>query len=107
MRDPGFYDRDSFNWDRLEVIRGSASMLFGRGSTGGAVNQVNKQPMLMNQNELSMTLGNGGYVRGTADFNLKTGEDSAVRLNALVNEGRQRRQPISAKPASRRPSAGA
>ena len=86
MRDPGFYDRDSFNWDRLEVIRGSASMLFGRGSTGGAVNQVNKQPMLINQNELSMTLGNGSYVRGTADFNLKTGDDSAVRLNALVNE---------------------
>ncbi|WP_374370586.1 TonB-dependent receptor [Piscinibacter sp.] len=86
MRDPGFYDRDSFNWDRLEVIRGSASMLFGRGSTGGAVNQVNKQPMLINQNELSMTLGNGSYVRGTADFNLKAGDDSAVRLNALVNE---------------------
>lgn len=35
MRDPAFYDRDSFNYDRVEVIRGSASMLFGRGSTGG------------------------------------------------------------------------
>lgn len=86
MRDPGFYDRDSFNWDRLEVIRGSASMLFGRGSTGGAVNQVNKQPMLMDQNELSMTLGNGGFVRGTGDFNVKTGEDAALRVNAMVNQ---------------------
>ncbi len=45
MRDPAFYDRDTFNWDRLEVLRGSASMLFGRGSTGGAVNQVRKQPL--------------------------------------------------------------
>ncbi len=86
MRDPGFYDRDSFNWDRLEVIRGSASMLFGRGSTGGAVNQVNKQPMLMDQNELSMTLGNGSFVRGTGDFNVKTGEDAALRVNAMVNQ---------------------
>lgn len=85
MRDPGFYDRDSFNWDRLEVIRGSASMLFGRGSTGGAVNQVNKQPRLLDQNELTMTVGNGGYVRGIGDFNLKVGENAAVRLNALVN----------------------
>ena len=85
MRDPGFYDRDSFNWDRLEVIRGSASMLFGRGSTGGAVNQVNKQPMLLDQNELSLTLGNGRYVRGTGDFNIKTGDNAAFRLNALVN----------------------
>ncbi len=86
MRDPGFYDRDSFNWDRLEVIRGSASMLFGRGSTGGAVNQVNKQPMLMNQNELSATLGTGGYLRATGDFNVKTGEEAAVRVNAVVNQ---------------------
>jgi catecholate siderophore receptor len=85
MRDPGFYDRDSFNWDRLEVIRGSASMLFGRGSTGGAVNQVNKQPRLIDQNELTMTVGNGGYVRAVGDFNLKVGENAAVRLNALLN----------------------
>ena len=44
IRDPAFYDRDTFNLDRLEVMRGSASMLFGRGSTGGAVNQVSKSP---------------------------------------------------------------
>ena len=86
MRDPGFYERDSFNWDRLEVIRGSASMLFGRGSTGGAVNQVNKQPMLLNQNELGVTMGTGNYARVTGDFNLKTGDDAAVRLNAMFNE---------------------
>ncbi len=86
MRDPGFYERDSFNWDRLEVLRGSASMLFGRGSTGGAVNQVAKQPMLLNQNEVSATLGNGGYLRTTGDFNLKTGENAAVRLNAMLNQ---------------------
>lgn len=83
MRDPAFYDRDSFNWDRLEVLRGSASMLFGRGSTGGAVNQVSKQPMLINQNELAITLGNGDYARITGDFNLKTGENAALRLNVM------------------------
>lgn len=83
MRDPAFYDRDSFNWDRLEVLRGSASMLFGRGSTGGAVNQVGKQPMLIDQNELGITLGNGEYARITGDFNLKTGENAALRLNVM------------------------
>ena len=39
MRDPAFYDRDTFGNDRIELLRGSASMLFGRGSTCGAVNQ--------------------------------------------------------------------
>ncbi len=85
MRDPGFYDRDSFNWDRLEVLRGSASMLFGRGSTGGAVNQVNKQPLLLNQGELSVTLGTGDYMRTTVDLNRKTGDDAAFRINALYS----------------------
>jgi catecholate siderophore receptor len=57
MRDPAFYDRDTFNNDRIEVLRGSASMLFGRGSTGGAVNQVSKMPRLINEHEVTTTLG--------------------------------------------------
>jgi catecholate siderophore receptor len=85
MRDPAFYERDSFNWDRLEVLRGSASMLFGRGSTGGAVNQVSKQPWGFTQHEVAFTLGSGGFLRGVADFNLRTGEDTALRINAMAN----------------------
>ena len=85
MRDPAFYERDSFNWDRLELLRGSASMLFGRGSTGGAVNQVSKQPGLLTQHEIAVTLGSAGYLRALVDFNLVTGEDAALRVNAMVN----------------------
>ncbi|MGE4242548.1 TonB-dependent receptor [Ramlibacter sp.] len=84
MRDPAFYERDTFNNDRIEVLRGSASMLFGRGSTGGAVNQVSKVPRLMNQHEVTTTLGNFAYKRLTGDFNWKTGEDAALRINAMA-----------------------
>jgi catecholate siderophore receptor len=87
LRDPAFYERDTFNWDRLEVLRGSASMLFGRGSTGGAVNQVSKLPTLYASNEVAVTLGNQGYLRGTADLNVKTGDNAAFRMNAMVNVG--------------------
>lgn len=83
MRDPAFYDRDTFNLDRLEVLRGSASMLFGRGSTGGAVNQVSKLPRLINQHEVTTTLGSHHYRRITGDFNIHTGENAALRLNAM------------------------
>ncbi len=85
MRDPAFYDRDSFNWDRLEVLRGSASMLFGRGSTGGAVNQVSKQPGLLDAHEISGTVGGGGFGRLTADVNRVIGENAAVRMNFMQN----------------------
>jgi catecholate siderophore receptor len=83
MRDPAMYDRDTFNNDRIDVLRGSASMLFGRGSTGGVVNQVSKQPLLINQHEVTATVGSQGYLRGTGDFNLRTGDDAALRLNVM------------------------
>jgi catecholate siderophore receptor len=86
MRDPAFYERDTFNLDRLEVLRGSASMLFGRGSTGGAVNQVSKQPRTIDENEVSATLGNHNYIRVTGDFNLQTGENAALRINAMATK---------------------
>ncbi|EHR69370.1 TonB-dependent siderophore receptor [Burkholderiales bacterium JOSHI_001] len=87
LRDPAFYERDSFNWDRLEVIRGSASMLFGRGSTGGAANQVSKLPRLLTEHEVSVTLGTGGTLRGTADLNFVTGENAALRVTAMSTQG--------------------
>ncbi|MEP7156021.1 MAG: TonB-dependent receptor [Betaproteobacteria bacterium] len=86
MRDPSQYDRDVFNYDRIEVMRGSASMLFGRGSTGGIVNQVTKKPLLADQNELVGTAGSRRYYRGTGDFNMRTGENSAARLNVMINK---------------------
>jgi catecholate siderophore receptor len=86
MRDPAFYDRDTFNNDRIELLRGSASMLFGRGSTGGAVNQVSKVPRLLNEHEVTTTLGSHGYARATGDFNFHTGQDAALRLNVMKNK---------------------
>ncbi|WP_241673063.1 TonB-dependent receptor [Lacisediminimonas profundi] len=83
MRDPSQYDRDTFNVDRVEVMRGSASMLFGRGSTGGVINQVTKKPFLSTQHEVMTTVGSHGNARVTGDFNFKTGENEALRLNVM------------------------
>jgi catecholate siderophore receptor len=89
LRDPAFYDRDTFSYDRVELLRGSASMLFGRGSTGGVVNQVHRQAFLDNANEVNFTLGSGDFMRFTGDFNLKTGERSALRINAMNTRAEQ------------------
>jgi len=83
MRDPAFYDRDTFNLDRLELLRGSASMLFGRGSTGGAVNQVNKVPRLIDEHQVDFTIGSHKYKRTVGDFNLQTSDDAALRMNVM------------------------
>lgn len=86
LRDGVLYERDTFNDDRVEVLKGSASMLFGKGSTGGLVNQVSKQPFLMTQHEVDYTLGTGSLHRLTGDFNFHTGENAAFRLNAMVHD---------------------
>jgi catecholate siderophore receptor len=86
IRDPAFYERDTFNLDRLEVLRGSASMLFGRGSTGGAVNQVSKQARLLDMNQVDLTLGSHHYKRAVVDMNVKLGDSSALRVNLMGTE---------------------
>lgn len=86
MRDPAFYDRDTFALDRVEVLRGSASLLFGRGSTGGAVNMVNKVPRLVDEHQVDLSVGSHGYKRAVGDFNIKTGESAALRLNAMATQ---------------------
>lgn len=85
MRDPAFYDRDTFFLDRVELLRGSASMLFGRGSTGGAVNQVTKQPRLVNESQIDATVGSYSARRLVGDFNVRTGETSAMRVDVMRN----------------------
>lgn len=86
IRDPGYYQRDAFNEDRLEVLRGSASLTFGRGSAAGAANQVSKEPWPWTQHEVGVTIGNDSYIRTTGDFNFDTGNDTAFRLNAMVTK---------------------
>ena len=86
MRDPAFYERDTFNNDRIELLRGSASMLFGRGSTGGVVNLVNKQPKDWTGSTVAATLGSFNYRRLTGDFNIETGDDSALRFTAMYTK---------------------
>lgn len=86
MRDIAQYNRDTFNTDRVEVLRGAASMLFGRGSTGGIINQVSKQPRLITEHEINATIGTDNYQRLQGDFNFKLNDDAALRINAMTTD---------------------
>ncbi|MFZ6686944.1 TonB-dependent receptor [Undibacterium sp. SXout11W] len=87
FRDRGQYYRDTFALDSIEVLMGPSSMLFGRGSTGGAINQVTKKPLLKNQTELTGSVTSNGLVRSTVDFNKVTSDTSAVRILAMAQDG--------------------
>ncbi len=83
IRDIAQYNRETFNLERIEVLRGSSSMLYGRGSTGGLVNQVSKLPGLVDRGTLAVTVGSFDYARATLDVNRRVGEDAAIRVNAM------------------------
>ncbi len=96
VRDIAQYNRETFNLTQIEVLRGSASMLFGRGSTGGVINQVSKTPFLTDRGSLALTLGNNDYRRLTMDANKVTGENQAMRLNLMATQTDSLRDALSA-----------
>lgn len=86
IRDFGSYYRDSFNYDAVEVLQGPASVEFGRGSTGGVVNQEQKQPLLHEAIGGSLQLGTNLMRRVTADVNeplTSLGPGTAFRMNVV------------------------
>ncbi len=88
MRDFGSYTRDPFDLEEVEVLQGPSSILFGRGSTGGVINQVSKIPTLQGFIRGEATGGTDSLLRGTADFDTPIaalGDGTAFRINAMVH----------------------
>ena len=83
IRDAAIYSRDSFNTEMVEVFKGPSAILFGRGSTGGAINQVSKAPTLAPIYAATMVGGTNGEVRATADIDQPIGDSAAIRINAM------------------------
>jgi catecholate siderophore receptor len=83
VRDLGQYARDAFNLESVEVFKGPSAVLFGRGSTGGVINQVSKAPGLAPAYVGSAVVGTGPLYRGTLDVNQPVSDSAAFRLNAL------------------------
>jgi catecholate siderophore receptor len=84
FRDRGQYYRDSFFLDSVEVLEGPSSMLFGRGSTGGVINQVSKAPTSRRMDELTALFSTYDQYRLTGDFNHPLSNDAAFRLAAVA-----------------------
>lgn len=87
IRDVAQIKRDTFNDQQIEVLRGSAAMLFGHGQAGGVINRVSKVPMMLDTGSVTATVGDTGYNRVTADVNKPVGDSTAVRINVMNTAG--------------------
>ena len=85
IRDPGWYTRDLFAVDRVEVFKGPSAFAFGRGATGGAINNASKLPTGETYSEATATGSSAGGYRVDADASGKQG-NLAGRVAAVFQD---------------------
>ena len=76
------------NIERVEVIKGPASVTFASTDPGGSVNMVTKKPLSEERKEVSLSAGSFNTIRGSLDFTgpLNSSKTLLYRLNAAYQE---------------------
>lgn len=82
-RDLGSVSRDLFNIEQVEVVKGPAGTDTGRSAPTGAINMVTKQAMRRDATSGTVSIGDEGQKRASADWNQRLGASSALRVNAM------------------------
>lgn len=83
VRDDVQYLRDVYNVERVEALKGSNAMAFGRGGGGGVINRVSKEAQWAPTRVVTMEGGSHDHLRGTVDLGQGLGADLALRFNGM------------------------
>jgi len=83
-RSLGNFLQGTAHLERIEVLKGPASVLYGRGEPGGVINQVTKQPLATPFTAIKQQFGSYDLSRTTIDSTGSLNEDNSVlyRVNA-------------------------
>lgn len=84
-----FLPLSPYGAERIEVLKGPASVLFGQGSVGGILNYVSKLPTARQFGEMSISGGSFDRYQGEFDVGGSANKDGSVlwRLTGLVRDG--------------------
>ena len=74
---------DMANVERIEVLKGPASLLYGRIEPGGVVNIVTRQPLSVHQQRAEFTFGRYGIARGVVDVTGPLSHSNRVSLRLI------------------------
>lgn len=77
---------DPYNFSRVEILRGPASVLFGQGSIGGLVNLVSKTPDFETRGELNLVYGSFDRKEAMGDVNVALADNLAIRAVGRVRD---------------------
>lgn len=79
--------RDASNIERIEVVKGPTSALFGRGDPGGVVNIVTRKPFFGFGGSVAASAGSYDQYRFEGDVNTAVGGKAAVRITGAFDDG--------------------
>ncbi len=80
IRESGQYRRSTANVERIEILKGPASVLYGRSSGGGVINMVTKVANFDSKSSVGAYVGSYDNVGGIIDINKALNDNWAVRL---------------------------
>ncbi|WP_035715343.1 TonB-dependent siderophore receptor [Azorhizobium doebereinerae] len=85
MRDQGMTSIDPYALERIDVLRGPSSVLYGQGNPGGLINMVSKRPTWTNFGEFNLEAATYDRYTASFDFGGPTAKDSnvAYRITGL------------------------
>jgi iron complex outermembrane receptor protein len=89
--------RDTSSVERIEVLKGPGSALFGRGEPGGTVAITTKKPQFKTEGSVAVTGGSESFRRGEGDFTTPIGDAFAFRVNGAVEQGDSFRDTLESK----------
>jgi iron complex outermembrane receptor protein len=76
---------DTWSTERIEVLRGPASVMYGAGAVGGAINVVSKLPLWVPRNQAEVSLDSNMTRRIAVDSGGPVNKDVAYRITASGN----------------------
>lgn len=82
----GFSVPQLFNVQRVEVLKGPASALYGGGEPGGMINYVTKKPTFVESKELTLSTGSEDVIGGSLDFTGGLTQNLAYRFGAYYQQ---------------------
>ncbi|MGR0306050.1 TonB-dependent receptor [Acinetobacter beijerinckii] len=80
VRESGQLRRSTANVERIEILKGPASVLYGRGAGGGVINMVTKFANFDSKSSVGVYAGSYENIGGTLDFNQVLNDNWAIRL---------------------------
>ena len=89
--------RDTSSVERIDVLKGPTSALFGRGEPGGTVNIVTKKPEFRRHGALMVQGGSFNSYRVEGDFTTPLSDNFAVRINGAYDDADSYRDTVQTK----------